>query len=1061
MGNQWIYACTYGHRLYQNTILEEKMNREETFPRDHVLSRLATDLVGPRQTDESVNARPSDIYTTGILWPQNSAQDPDDDDSLATEGEDPHDEGTPADEAEAISAMSLRRPSAAGISFAVSCNCGPPVVSVSIEFGLYLPEVLPGATSQKIWRRRAIAIDIDHLELTTVMPKQSLNKFGAPAGVALHVRTLNIGDKWLTTLTLVNGSTPEQGRDESESATLFQTSLKVVPVHGTQLVPRPSRRPSVDSDGESAALLYRAAHEFAAGHTCAADWEEDAEGTATSVSTTWLPSVIVPAVDAGGHQIFLDLANTSETFEVSWLATAAPDKLEAALIGISQSYRNWIQLQEEKLKGLSLSLKVAAESNIRRCYEVADRMEAGARKIATDPILTRAFHLANRAMIIQYSWDTEKSARGTLRWRPFQLGFLLLSAESAVYSDHPAREIMDLLWFPTGGGKTEAYLGLIALTAFYRRLARGDDGAGVAAVMRYTLRLLTTQQFIRASALIMACEKIRRESSDLGHTPFSIGLWVGGDASPNLRKGSYASLKGESGASPKQLQACPACGERLKWTQTSSDAPVLVHCVNNSCQLQANGLPLPIWTVDEDIYEVRPTLLIGTVDKFAQIVRKAAINRLFGLDNGQVPNLIIQDELHLISGPLGTVTGLYEAAFDLLLSSQGAKPKVIGSTATIRRAADQVLALFDRNICQFPPPAIDHEDSGFAVTNRQAAGRRYVGIASAGRSAKYTLQAASASLLQSGKGAFDTPQKADSYWTLVAYFNSLRELGGSLVLMQDDVNDSLRTLSTLRGEKQRLCENIEELTSRRSQDEVRNMLELLAIPATKQGALDAVLATNMLSVGVDIPRLGLMLVYGQPKGIAEYIQATSRVGRGDVAGLVVSVLNSAKARDRSHFETFRTWHSTLYRDVEATSVTPFASRARDRALHAVLVAAVRHLVPGMLEQPVLDANAETAARALISQITARAARIDPDETAVEDELLERLDNWSARNASNYWHEFKPRDSLLQSAERAATEKALGRSPGEAWPTMNNMRSVETGTPFRLAERLRADGEPGK
>ncbi|MGE8096356.1 helicase-related protein [Pseudomonas fluorescens] len=1035
------------------------MTRAQTYPRDHVLSRLATDLVGPRESDECVNARPSDIYATGILWPQNSAPDPDDDNSLATEGESVHDEGTPADEA--VAASSLRRPSTAGLSFAVSCNDGAPVVSVFIEFGLYSPEELPGAKGPKTWRRRAIAIEIDHLELTTARPKQALNKVGVPAGVALNIRVLNIGEKWLTTLTLVNGATPEQGRDESEAATLFQTSLRVVPAYGTQLVPKPSRRPSVDSDDEAAALLYREAHEFAAGHTCAADWEEDAEGAAISVNTTWLPSVIVPAVDAGGHQVFLDLASKSETFEASWLASAAPDKLATALIGVSQSYRNWIQLQEEKLIELSSNLKAAAEANIRRCYEVADRMEAGARKVGSDPTLTRAFQLANSAMIIQYSWDKEKSARGTLRWRPFQLGFLLLSAESAVYSDHPAREIMDLLWFPTGGGKTEAYLGLIALTAFYRRLARGDEGAGVAAVMRYTLRLLTTQQFIRASALIMACETIRRNSSGLGQTPFSIGLWVGGDASPNMRKGSYASLKGESGASPKQLQACPACGERLTWTQTSNDAPVLVHCVNNTCQLHAGGLPLPIWTVDEDIYEVRPTLLIGTVDKFAQIVRKPAINRLFGLDNGHVPDLIIQDELHLISGPLGTVTGLYEAAFDLMLSSQGAKPKVIGSTATIRRAADQVLALFDRCICQFPPPAIDHDDSGFAVTNHQAAGRRYVGIASAGRSAKYTLQAASASLLQSGKGGFDSSKEADPYWTLVAYFNSLRELGGSLVLMQDDVNDSLKTLSDLRGEKQRSCENIEELTSRRSQDEVRNMLDLLAVHASKQGALDAVLATNMLSVGVDIPRLGLMLVYGQPKGIAEYIQATSRVGRGDVAGLVVSVLNSAKARDRSHFETFRTWHSTLYRDVEATSVTPFASRARDRALHAVLVAAVRHLVPGMLEQPVLDGNAEAAARALISQITARAARIDPDETAVEGELLERLDNWAARNASNYWHEYKPRDSLLQSAERAATEKALGRSPGEAWPTMNNMRSVETGTPFRLAERLRAEGESGK
>src|SRR6201999_1073489 len=154
--------------------------------------------------------------------------------------------------------------------------------------------------------------------------------------------------------------------------------------------------------------------------------------------------------------------------------------------------------------------------------------------------------------------------------------------------------------------------------------------------------------------------------------------------------------------------------------------------------------------------------------------------------------------------------------------------------------------------------------------------------------------------------------------------------------------------------------------------------------------LDVVLATNMLSVGVDIPRLGLMLVNGQPKTMAEYIQATSRVGRGAVAGLVVPVLNSAKPRDRSHFETFRTWHSTLYREVEATSVTPFASRARDRALHAVLVAVVRHLVANRLNSPVLDDVSIASAEELIKQVANRARRVDPFETDVETELQERL-----------------------------------------------------------------------
>ena len=213
----------------------------------------------------------------------------------------------------------------------------------------------------------------------------------------------------------------------------------------------------------------------------------------------------------------------------------------------------------------------------------------------------------------------------------------------------------------------------------------------------------------------------------------------------------------------------------------------------------------------------------------------------------------------------------------------------------------------------------------------------------------------------------------------------------------------------------------------------------------------------MVSVGVDIPRLGLMLVNGQPKTTAEYIQSTSRVGRGRVSGLVVTILNNAKARDRSHFETFRGWHGALYRDVEATSVTPFASRARDRALHAALVAAVRHLVPGMLDSPASAEVHEAEIMSLIDEIVERAKRIDPEETEVRDELVNRYDQWVAMAPPHYWNDYRPRRSLLQSAERHARDVALGRMPGVAWPTLNSMRNVEAGTPFRLAPALRHDG----
>jgi hypothetical protein len=752
---------------------------------------------------------------------------------------------------------------------------------------------------------------------------------------------------------------------------------------------------------------------------------------------------------------------------VDWLASASDSDFERGLPRLVGAYRTWLDTQRAAVPTLAPELQQTAARNLADCDGVAARIEEGARFIARDPAAAKAFRLANRAMQIQHGWDPEKASRGPMEWRPFQLAFVLLSAASVARRDHPDRKVMDLLWFPTGGGKTEAYLALVAFLAFHRRLSerKADDGGGVAAVMRYTLRLLTTQQFSRAAAMILACEAIRRgkledvDATGLGDIPFSIGLWVGGDATPNKYAQAVEGLRDPNRPSPKQLLTCPACHRGLAWAKNQAAEEIHCRCANSGCVLHHPEAPLPVWTVDQDVYRKAPTLLIGTVDKFAQIVRKKEVNDLFAVTSGRPPDLVIQDELHLISGPLGTVVGLYETIVDRLFTRDGLPPKVVGSTATIRRASDQVGALFARETCQFPPPALDAADSGFAVVDDTAPGRLYVGLTTAGRSAKFSLQAAAGSLLQSGANVASNPSLQDPYWTLVAYFNSLRELGGALVLMQDDVADTIAQVADRRSEVPRSASEIEELTSRRSQAEVRDMLDLLARRVGEDGALDAVLASNMLSVGVDVPRLGLMLVNGQPKGIAEYIQATSRVGRRH-PGLVVALFNHAKARDRSHFETFRTWHQTLYRDVEATSVTPFASRARDRALHATLVGLVRHLVPGMLESPDLAAADPMEIDRIVDGIVARAAAVDPTEPAVDAELRQRLDAWRARGPSSYWKDQQVKTSLLQSAERAATQRALGRLPGEAWPTPNSMRNVEPSTPFRMAEVIRAPRNPG-
>lgn len=1019
--------------------------------RKAVIERLRVDLVGPRDPEELLLARPSDVYLTGILWPRNTALSPDEDERLAvagggeTTGEDTDDQARPA-------AATMRRPSTAGVSFAVrSSETQAPAVDIEVSFGVYFPEKLDdGRTS---WRRQQVRHKINGVEIRPGAPKHSL-PVEAISGLQIDIQAALFPGGTIATVTLVNGAaTDERGREASERLTIFQVSMGITVGPGTELIARPSRRATVDKDDESAALLYRDAKEYAAGHTCSADWTV-ADSRVTSVRIAWLPDAVTLAVSSEGHPVFSGLSNSVEDpLSAAWLSSAMPEALGRAVERLASAYGDWIQLQTPVAEALGQEHAEAAARHLDAARLVLARMKSGAERLRKDPVAAAAFRLANLAMETQRQWG----GGGSLRWRPFQLGFLLLTIESTIDGSHPDREVMDLLWFPTGGGKTEAYLALIAFAAFYRRLSRKqpDEGAGVAAIMRYTLRLLTTQQFVRAAAMITACEAIRRgriPSSDakhLGKTSFSIGLWVGGDATPNRRKEAYDSRADQSLSSPQQLSECPCCHGSLEYRQATSSDPVTIWCRTNTCSL--HGAHLPVWTVDDDVYEERPTLVIGTVDKFAQIVRRKETARLFGVGTSAQPQLILQDELHLIAGPLGTLAGLYEAALDLILSANGSRPKIIGSTATIRRADEQVLALFDRRTCQFPPPGLSAEDSGFAIIDQSHAGRCYVGVTTAGRSAKFALQAVMASLLQTAANGLSSGER-DPYWTLVAYFNSLRELGGALVLAQDDVNDTLQQLARARNEQARRPDAIQELTSRRTQLEIRDMLNRLNIKAGQAGALDVVLATNMLSVGVDIPRLGLMLVNGQPKTMAEYIQATSRVGRGAVAGLVVPVLNSAKPRDRSHFETFKTWHSTLYRDVEATSVTPFASRARDRALHAVLVAAVRHLTPSMLDKPDQLPADRKSIEDLIDRISERASRIDKLEIDVKSELVAKLDSWIRRSPQHYW--WNANVSLMQGAEEASAKRASGRIVGQAWPTPNSLRAVEPATPFRLVERLR-------
>ena len=1046
-----------------------------------VLQRLREDLIGPLAPDETLTERPSDRYLTGILYPAGEAVSPSEDDTQREESKGSELDG----DASEVPVYRATRPATFGLSFRLTGK--KPSVRILLRGGRYeaavaghptpapeptvpSPEAAAadtdrvsegdaerpnGETARRVprqyaWTRRVVEASVD----TRIAP--GFVKFDLPGATPLElkcaIRAVALADDaWGVTVVVSNEASAMREPIAVEEGALFQAALRVEPLTGTQLAPRRLTSPRVsDDDDRSSGLLYRNVLEWAVGHCSGATWE-DRDGQCTAVETTWSPEAHVLSVSPLGAGA---LAAWSESTDGSaaWLADATDGEVIDAACRLADSYAAWVDATGSRVRELRESLHGTADEHVTRARRALERIREGIELLERDAKALRAFRLANEAMLRQRRAQGHDPS-ADLRWRPFQLAFQLLCLPSTARRSHPDRAVMDLLWFPTGGGKTEAYLGLIAFTLFYRRL-RNDSrarGAGVAAIMRYTLRVLTTQQFQRAASVVAACEVIRLREADLGALPFSVGLWIGSDAIPNKVEDAR-----RNPATVKVLTECPACGGRL--TNPTRDE-LTPRCRTEDCTFATR--PIPVHVIDEEIYAARPSLVIATIDKFAQITREPRTADLFALDGQHDrPDLILQDELHLISGPLGTLAGLYEVAIDEFCSDGEGRAKIIGSTATIRRAREQVRALFDRSVELFPPPGIEHDDSGFAVTDAGLPGRTYVGITTAGRSPKFTLQAVLASVLQAGeslKSTF-TDGAIDPYWTCVTYFNSLRELGGAVVLVEDDVRRSLEARAAHRAERPRMVDTPAEITSRVPTNEIPDVLEKLANQYPKS-EVDVVLASNMISVGVDVPRLGLMVVNGQPKTTAEYIQATSRVGRGATPGLVVVIYNAQRPRDRARYESFQTWHAALYRDVEPTSVTPFAPRARDRALHAPLVAMVRHLHPSKGRGPRL--HSVDAAASVVERILDRVNRVDPTAVdAARSELEARVDDWSERVLSRWWwSRYKATERALMIGAEDAASLRVDADELDAWPTPNSMREVEPPTKFRFARRLAKHPRP--
>lgn len=910
-------------------------------------------------------------------------------------------------------------------------------------------------------------------------------------------------DEFLITVCLINRQRAD-GRLDLQS--LFQCHINVEVEGGTPgsaaILPYPTAEP-LDSEERSQELLYREKLTFAVGHGCAADWKRgDTPTRASSVSAECLPAFETPSTTP-------DIRSSSGQPLVASMRSLAGIDPETdgfdELDGIVSEYERWITGQEARIAGLSTRLQETARSHMGACTEAASRMRDGLSLLQSDSQIRRAFQLANLAMLIQQvrsrreariasfdqptstlvfeepyeALDLHSEKARKCAWRAFQIAFILASLRSTADAADPDRERVELIWFPTGGGKTEAYFGLAAFSIFLRRLRNPAD-TGVQALMRYTLRLLTAQQFQRASRLICAMEFVRRQNSaDLGDSEISIGIWLGGSTTPNTRSEALAvlrSLTRGDGAKENQfvLDRCPWCGAQMGpvnltgrgrgrrgvpkvigYTQRGNT--VAYTCPDRNCEFHQS---LPLYVIDEDIYQTRPALVIGTVDKFAMLAWRPQARALFGIaDDGtrahSPPGLIIQDELHLISGPLGSMVGLYEPIIEELCTDRrgpdAARPKIISSTATIRSYSEQVQGLYARGRTSlFPPPGLDADDSFFARVARRPdgsleRGRIYVGVHAPGLGSLQTVQVRTFAALLQAPQPLPAPDR-DPWWTLLLFFNSLRELGTTLTLFQSDIPDLLKgALKQRLGigfQDVRQIRKMLELTGRLPGDEVPKAISALEVPTdSQQGhAVDVCLASNIIEVGVDIDRLSLMAVVGQPKTTSQYIQVTGRVGRkSDRPGLVVTIYAASKPRDRSHFEKFRSYHERLYAQVEPTSVTPFSRPALDRAVHAVIASYVRQLGDSdQAESPYPFPAALIDAAASI--LDNRAASVDPDELAALRRILQRrADEWQRWQRLKWSGALHTEDMPLMRPAGAYVAPDKARV---SWATPQSLRNVD-------------------
>ena len=925
-------------------------------------------------------------------------------------------------------------------------------------------------------------------------------------GLHLHFKIYSDSEKYYIKVVLENKCEIEKNKfsiskEKVNQVSCFQTEIYV---ECDNILPFRDYKKHLFKTDEDKMLdyLYQNKLAFGIGHNTSCTWYNNESNEIPK----WIKSTFLPDYDVKSQSSETDKIN-SEILSIKKLSTYNSNTSEiiSNLKQVAEAYRKWIDTENKEALGNEFG-----RENIEKCEEIYNRINTGIKHLENNANALRSFQLANTAIYLQMFqsqlnftekkegfevWEQNENIQYTYTeygtkpfpnniepvWRPFQLAFVLQSISSFVDENCNERKLIDLLYFPTGGGKTEAYLAVSAFLIFWRRLEFSENYGGVNIIIRYTLRLLSAQQFERASKLILACEFIRNNFNDLGRDRISIGFWVGSSSIPNEIKNTFGTgaetklnkliekfqkqtYNPNRDVNPFQLSNCQWCNTKMISKINQNDALFQIghrinntklnsFCLNNKCCFSEDKNGLPIVLVDEDIYNRPPTILFATVDKFAMLAWKGEATNLF--NQNRKPDLIIQDELHLLNGTLGSLVGLFENALLELCSTENQKPKIIASTATIKNVDKQILGLYGRKARIFPQYATNSDDTFFSKVI-PASKRKYIGVLPTGKTTVVTNLQLLASLMYARLEIWQqssNKEDADNFWTILSYFKSLKEIGRFANKINSELKPTVKQLQVrhlndsylLANNYQKLSYRNVELTSRIPNEKIKKNLDKLDIQfdgnIEKHKSYDIVLATNMISVGLDVSRLGIMLMNGMPPNTAEYIQASSRVARKN-EGLVFTLYDPFNTRDISFYEDFVQFHKTFYKQVEPLSVTPFAENALDKMLFTMILAYFRHTTQytaNNTANALINDEVKKELKSNLQNIFSAHKFAEQDLELINEKIDEILKSWrfkiDAQNDLKYYWKDHKKESLVTPLQEKINDS-------DVLVAMQSMRSVE-------------------